>query len=245
LDAVVLTALAKDPAQRYQRAIELQAALERVLAGDAVAAGPGQPAAAAVPTEPLPNLPARTAALPATTGPAGRISSRRPGWGRWALAVAGLALGIGLVAWLWPDDANTPARREAGSTAAPATGSSSTTIPGSTATPAPTASDVDAALANLTAVITAARQQGTVDQQVEELLHQADDLAKALQENPKDKDDKDKGGGKRKGEDAAKKMAELERKVDELIGQGKIRPPATTQIQQAVAQLAQAVQQAS
>ena len=38
-------------------------------------------------------------------------------------------------------------------------------------------------------------------------------------------------------------MAELERKVDELIGQGKIRPPATTQIQQAVAQLAQALQQ--
>jgi hypothetical protein len=104
---------------------------------------------------------------------------------------------------------------------------------------------VDTALANLTAVITAARQQGTVDQQAEELLHQADDLAKALQENPKDKDDKDKGGGKRKGEDAAKKVVELERKVDELIGQGKIRPPATTQIQQAVAQLAQAVQQAS
>ena len=32
--------------------------------------------------------------------------------------------------------------------------------------------------------------------------------------------------------------------MDELIGQGKIRPPATTQIQQAVAQLGQAVQQA-
>jgi hypothetical protein len=30
--------------------------------------------------------------------------------------------------------------------------------------------------------------------------------------------------------------------VEELIGKGKIRPPATTQIQQAVAQLAQAVQ---
>jgi hypothetical protein len=33
--------------------------------------------------------------------------------------------------------------------------------------------------------------------------------------------------------------------VDELIGKGKIRPPATTQIQQAVAQLSQAVQQAA
>jgi hypothetical protein len=101
---------------------------------------------------------------------------------------------------------------------------------------------VEAALANLTAVIAAARQQGTVDQEVEELLGQAGDLAKALQENPKE--GKGEGGGKGKGRDAAKKAAELERKVDELIGQGKIRPPATTQIQQAVAQLVQAVQQA-
>ena len=38
-------------------------------------------------------------------------------------------------------------------------------------------------------------------------------------------------------------MAELERKVEELIAKGKLRPPATTQIQQAVAQLAQALQQ--
>jgi hypothetical protein len=32
--------------------------------------------------------------------------------------------------------------------------------------------------------------------------------------------------------------------MDQLIARGKVRPPATTQIQQAVAQLAQAVQQA-
>jgi hypothetical protein len=107
---------------------------------------------------------------------------------------------------------------------------------------------VEAALANLTAVIGAARQQGTVDQEAEDLLHQAGDLAKALQESSKDQDkdnskEKEGGGGngKGKGEDAVKKVAELERRVDELIGQGKIGPPATTQIQQAVAQLAQAV----
>jgi hypothetical protein len=34
LDAVVLTALAKQPGQRYQRATDMQAALGRVLAGD-------------------------------------------------------------------------------------------------------------------------------------------------------------------------------------------------------------------
>jgi hypothetical protein len=33
------------------------------------------------------------------------------------------------------------------------------------------------------------------------------------------------------------------RKVDELISKGKIRSPATTQIRQAIAELAQAVQQ--
>jgi hypothetical protein len=96
---------------------------------------------------------------------------------------------------------------------------------------------VPAALANLTAVVTAARQQGTVDQEAEDLLHQADDLANALQEGHKDEDNG-------KGKEAGKKVAELERKVEELIGKGNIRPPATTQIQQAVAQLALAVQQA-
>jgi hypothetical protein len=158
-----------------------------------------------------------------------------------------MALGIGLVAaLLWPDDGNTPPRREAGPTAAPATSASSTTTPRST-TPAPSAPGVEAALANLTAVITAARQQGTIDQEAEDLLHQADDLANALQEDPKDQDkddskDEDRGNGK--GQDATKKLAELERKVDELIGKDKIRPPATTQIQGAVAELALAVQQA-
>jgi hypothetical protein len=244
---VVLTALAKDPAQRYQRAIELQEALEQVLAGDAVAAGPGSPRAAAVPTEPLDGLPGRTGVLPAAAGPPVRGSGGRSGWPRWALPVAGLALGIGLVAaLLWPDGANTPTRGEAGPSAAPATGASATTIPGSTATLAPSASGVEAALANLTAVVTAARQQGTADQEAQDLLHQADDLANALQENPQDQDDdKGEGRGKGKGEDAAKKVGELERKVDELTGQGKIRPPATTQIQQAVTRLAQAVQQAN
>ena len=106
---------------------------------------------------------------------------------------------------------------------------------------------MEAALADLTAVISAARQQGSVDQEAEDLLPQAEDLAKALQENLRNKDDgkdKDENGGNGKGRDADKKAAELERKADELIGQGKIRPPATTQIRQAVAQLVRAVQQA-
>jgi hypothetical protein len=64
-------------------------------------------------------------------------------------------------------------------------------------------------------------------------VHQADELAKALQEGHKEG----------KGEQVQKKLAELQRKLDELIGKGKVRPPATTQIRQAVTELAQAVQQ--
>jgi eukaryotic-like serine/threonine-protein kinase len=242
LDQVVLTALAKDPAQRYQSAVDMQDALQRVLAGDA---------APAVPTEPLLEPPDRTGmrTTPTATGPAAGADGRRLGWGRWALLVAGAILGIAVVvALLWPDGGDSPARLpEAGSGASPATSAPSLTTPGSTATPAPSVPGVPTALANLRAVITTARQQGTADQEAEDLLGQAGDLAKALQENPKDKDkSKDEGKGKRagQGEVAAKKVAEFERQVDELISQGKIRPPATTQIQQAVAQLAQAVQQA-
>jgi eukaryotic-like serine/threonine-protein kinase len=241
LEAVVLTALAKDPAQRFQSAVDMQHALQRGLAGDA---------APAVPTEPLLEPPDRTGTgtTPTAIGPAAGDDGRRLGWGRWALLGAGAILGIAVVvALLWPDGGDSRARLpEGGPGASPATSAPSPTTPGSTATAAPAASGVEAALANLRAVISAARQQGTADQEAEDLLGQAGDLAKAPQENPKGKDkSKDEGKGKRagQGEVAAKKVAELERKVDELISQGKIRPPATTQIQQALAQLSQAVQQ--
>jgi hypothetical protein len=234
LEAVVLTALAKDPAQRYQSAVELQHALERVLAGEA---------APALPTEPLLAPLGRTGTTPTAIGPVAGDDGRGPGWPRWALLVAGTALGIALaVALLWPDGDDSPARLpEAGSGASPATSAPSSATAGSTATPAPSAPGVPAALANLTAVIGAARQQGTADQEAEDLLDQAADLANALEAGRKDDKGHNKGEGK--GQGAAKKLAELQGKVDELVGEGKIRPPATTQIQQAVAQLGQAVQQ--
>jgi eukaryotic-like serine/threonine-protein kinase len=241
LEAVVLTALAKDPAQRYQSAVELQDALERVLAGEAA------PALPTVPTEPLLAPPSRTGTgtTPTATGPAAGDDGQGSGWPRWALLVAGTALGIALVvALLWPDGGDTPARLpEAGSGASPATSAPSSTTPGSAARPAPSAPGVSAALANLRSVITTARQQGTADQAAEALLDQAADLANALDAGRKDNRGHNKDEGKGKGQEAAKKLAELQGTVDELIGKGKIRPPATTQIQQAVAQLGQAVQQ--
>jgi hypothetical protein len=113
--------------------------------------------------------------------------------------------------------------------------------------PAPSTPGAQAALVNLAAVINAARQQGTADREAEDLLHQADDLVNTVQEGGKERDNRDsrdKGKDEDKGKAAGKKMVELERKVEELIGKGKIRPPATIQIEQAVAQLAQAMQQA-
>ena len=53
-----------------------------------------------------------------------------------------------------------------------------------------------AALANLTAVITTARQQGTADQAAEALLDQAADLANALEAGRKDNKDHNKDDGK-------------------------------------------------
>jgi hypothetical protein len=73
------------------------------------------------------------------------------------------------------------------------------------------------------------------------LPHKSDRAPRPTGAGPKGHN-KDEGKGK--GQQAAKKLAELQRTVEELIGQGKIRPPATTQIRQAVAQLGQAVQQA-
>ena len=234
----MLTTLAKDPAQRYQSAVELHHALERVLAGDA---------APAQPTEPLLAPPSRagTGATPTATGPAAGDDGQGPGWPRWALLVAGTTLGIALViVLLWPDGGDTPARLpETGSGASPATSAPSSTTPPSTARSAPSAPGVPAALANLTAVITTARQQGTADQQAEELVDQVADLANALDAGRKDNRGHNKDEGKGQGQQAAKKLAELQGTVDELIGKGNIRPPATTQIQQAVAQLGQAVQQ--
>jgi hypothetical protein len=94
---------------------------------------------------------------------------------------------------LWPDGGDTPARRpEAGSGVSPATSAPSQTTPGSTAPPASAAPGVPAALANLTAVISAARQQGIADQAAEKLLDQAADLVNALEAGRKDNRGHDK-----------------------------------------------------
>lgn len=230
LDAVVLTALAKPPARRYQSAQAMQGDLARVLAEPATTAGPAELAGA--PTEPLPTVPVDGGAASTGMVAAVRPAARRPGSAAWALLAAGIVIGL-VVAVLWPGGGGAPARRgQATPTTAPASTSPRTTAP-PTATTLASQPGVSGALANLTAVVGAAGQQGLVDREAaERLLHQAEEVAKAVREGDGDQ-----------GEGTGKKLAELERRVDELIGEGRIHPPATTQIRQAVAQLAAAVQQ--
>src|SRR6266536_1434108 len=104
---------------------------------------------------------------------------------------------------------------------------------GSPATPSASAttqaqSSVSVAMANLTEVITTGQRQGTIDQGGEDLLHQAEDVVRAVQEGHAD--------------DARKKFEELEHKADELIDEGKISPQAVGAVRQALAQFDSATQ---
>lgn len=85
-----------------------------------------------------------------------------------------------------------------------------------------------AALANLSEVVTAGERQGTIDPAAEALLHQAEDVVRAVEEGH--------------GDDARKKLEELERKVDELIRDGKISAAAAGGVRQAIAELGGAVE---
>jgi tRNA A-37 threonylcarbamoyl transferase component Bud32 len=101
LDSVVLTAMAKDPAARYQTADAMGEDLNRV--GPLGVAGKAAAPAAGEPTRQLPVQ--QTAVLPPVVVPAGgepRPSgprSRRPRWAGWVVALGALAA-IALVAGL-------------------------------------------------------------------------------------------------------------------------------------------------
>jgi hypothetical protein len=218
LEAVVLTALAKDPADRYQSAAAMAQDLDRIVT-DAGSA-PLNAARGGSPTDRLPDsIPTGAATVP--MAPAAR---RRPGWVSWAL-VAALGI-IALVAVaLWPRDgdpqaAQQPIRPTASTAAPPST-------PARTSPPTQSQAALPAALANLARVITIGQQQGSVDTSATYLLKQAEEVLRAAQEG--------------KAEDVDKKLQELQRKTDEQIDKGKIRGPAVGQVRQAVAQFSQAV----
>ena len=220
LEAVILTALAKDPADRYQSAATMAQDLDRIVADTDAGGPPLAGEGGAVPTDRLPS------SIPASaTVPMASAAVRRPGWVRWALVGA-----VGIVALvavaLWPRGGDPPTApqpaRPAASTAAP-----TTTTSAGTTSPSRSQGESAAALANLAQVISAAQQQGTVDNSAEDVLKQAEEVLRGAQEG--------------KGEDVDKKLQDLQRKTDEQIDKGKIRGQAAGQVRQAVTQFIQAV----
>jgi eukaryotic-like serine/threonine-protein kinase len=217
LEAVVLTALAKDPANRYQSAAAMAQDLDRIIADLGPGSGPLAGAGEAAPTDRLPSsIPAEAATVPMAS-----TAIRRPGWIRWALVGAMVIVALVAVA-LWPRGGDPPAAPPSTRPAA-----STTTTSAGTTSPTRSQAELPAALANLAQVISAGQQQGTVDNSAEDLLKQAEEVLRDAQEG--------------KGEDVDKKLQDLQRKTDEQIDQGKIRGPAAGQVRQAVTQFIQAV----
>jgi hypothetical protein len=221
LEAVVLTALAKDPADRYQSAAAMAQDLDRVIAdasADTVALGGAR---GGPPTDRLPGV------IPtgAATVPMASAARRRPGWVPWALVAAVGVIALVAVA-LWPRGGDPSAAQQqptgpTASTAAPPTRPAATTLP------TQPQGELPAALANLAQVITIGQQQGSVDNSAQDLLKQAEEVLRAAQ--------------KGKAEEVDKKLQDLQRKTEEQIVKGKIRGPAVGQVRQAVAQFSQVV----
>jgi hypothetical protein len=240
LEAVVLTALAKQPGLRYQTADAMGQALARSLGGVPGDAVP--PAADGLATQPL----ATTGSDAHPTAPlaarAVRVATAGPGRTRWPLVAAtGVGILVLLVVALWwlgddraptgqPQTAPPPTQAVASTRS---TTSSTAPTPTTTTAATPTTQSqagLSAAHANLVEVVTAGLQQGSIEPAGEDLLHQAEEVLRAVQEGH--------------GDDAGKKLEDLERKSDELIEKGKISPAAAGEVRQAVAQFSSAVERA-
>src|SRR5829696_4918442 len=213
LEAVVLTALAKQPADRYQSAAAMAQDLDRVIADAGADSMPLVDPGAGLPTDRLPSV------IPAGA------ARRRPGWVPWAL-VAALGIIVLVAVALWPRGADPPAAQQQ-PTGPPASTAAPPATPAATTPPTQPQGELPAALANLAQVITAGQQQAMVDNSAEDLLKQAEEVLRAAQEG--------------KAEDVDKKLQDRRRKAEEQIDKGKIRDPAGGQVRQAVAQFSQLV----
>jgi hypothetical protein len=96
LEAVVMTALAKDPARCFQTASAMGQALARIVGSDPAGVGPraGSGAATQTLSRPAASGSAPTVVLAARTA---RRAARGPDWARWQL-VAGIGLVVVLLA---------------------------------------------------------------------------------------------------------------------------------------------------
>jgi hypothetical protein len=144
LEAVVMTALAKEPARRYQTARAMGQDLERVVGGGAAGAVGLWPAAADPATGALGHPAASSSSAPTVVvaARAARAAARRPGRTRWPL-VAGVGLVVLLVAalWWWRGGSSSTVERQAGPAATASmdtTASTTTTSPTTSSTPTTT-----------------------------------------------------------------------------------------------------------
>jgi eukaryotic-like serine/threonine-protein kinase len=128
LEAVVLTALAKQPADRYQSAAAMAQDLDRAIANAGADSMPLVDPGAGLPTDRLPSvIPAGAATVPMASA-----ARRRPGWVPWAL-VAALGIIVLVAVALWPRGVDPPAASPPtgppASTAAPPATPAATTQP--------------------------------------------------------------------------------------------------------------------
>ena len=222
LEAVVLKALAKDPAARYQSARAMREDLAGIVQGDFQPVAPGLDTR----TEPISSGGEQTPVLPAPapTAVLGRgkeEAPRRPRRYGPVLAGAAILVLLALVLFL--------ALRTGGSPTVGQRTSSPPIAPTTTSSPSPTQPTVVQALADLTEVVTEGERQGEVDQGAgDDILHRAEDVVRASQDGHT--------------EEAAKKLSDLDRKVDELAQKGKIASPERADaIRAAIARLAAAL----
>ena len=119
----------------------------------------------------------------------------------------------------------------AASAAAPATtrppSTTTAATPTSSTPPSSTPLGLQAALANLTQVITTGQRQGTVDPDADDLVDQAREITRAAQTGH--------------GADARDQLDDLQHRTDELITSGKVRGAAVGRLRQALAHFSTAV----
>jgi hypothetical protein len=139
LEAVVMTALAKEPARRYQTAWAMGQDLARIADGGAAAAAGLLPAATDSATGALGRPAADSASAPTVVmaARAARAAARRPGRTWWPLVAGmGLALLVVVALWWWRGGSSATVERQAGpaSTAASMDTTTTSSTPTTTST---------------------------------------------------------------------------------------------------------------
>ena len=219
LEAVVMKALAKDPADRHHSTAEMASDLRQAAAAaadEATKVISPEDRTAVLPVSP--GGPASTAPLPA---PVIREEWRR--FWPFAAAAGGLAiLGIVLALTLGGDETPAPIGEQTAAPSAP---------PATTPPPEPPVTSVEDAFQSIALAVTAAVTGGTLESDDgQDLLGRAQEAVDKYQEN--------------KLEEAVGKLGELETKVGELITEQKISEEAAGPILQAAEALRVAMQAA-